>query len=186
MEKNIGQKICNILFSENLYFEKTSGDLEIFYPWCGPGDAFYINKEQKRWILLFIRTSMALFLSSAVLLTALSEANAVSFDKLFYAGHLFLWVSFSVLCGSLLLFGRLFGPFIVPAHEQVKRTPSWIWGYLFIFSAWLLILLMGYAPISNMDSHLLLMGMVAMDGIFAALSGWLLWRSKTTGLYFFT
>ncbi|AGH97016.1 hypothetical protein A11S_180 [Micavibrio aeruginosavorus EPB] len=37
-----------------------------------------------------------------------------------------------------------------------------------------------------MDSPPFLMGMVVMDGIFAALSGWLLWRSKTTGLYFFT
>ncbi|WP_435640864.1 hypothetical protein [Micavibrio aeruginosavorus] len=187
MEKNIGQKICDALFSgERPHFREVPGGLEIVYPWRGPGDAFYINKQQKRWIVLLNRTLTTLFVSSVALLTLLSDTNAMSFDKQFEAVHILLWVSFSVLCGIVFLFGKNATPYTVPVSERIKNTPSWVWAYFFIFSAWFFLSLIGYAPMSKITSLPFVIMMLVLDGFFAVLAAWLLWRSKTTGLYFFT
>jgi hypothetical protein len=84
-EKQSGKK------KENIFFRKADDGRDIFYPWCYPGEAFYINEKQKKkigtFLFIFDLTFISCFIIPEMFRTQLS--NYINSDFIMAAAGMF-------------------------------------------------------------------------------------------------
>lgn len=82
---------------DDLFFRKDEEGRDLFYPWGYPGEAFYVEENQKK------RIALILYLIAIILLTDFYVAG-ITYNSEDYIKSVWLWISPVSILGSLYFF----------------------------------------------------------------------------------
>lgn len=122
MFEKIKLQICNILALRGILFFKSSSGLDLFYPWGYPGEAYYLDKRQKK-IFLFFVLQLFMFLAGFCASIIIFDRNAVSLLQL-----ALIQLAVAAIVGSIVyilgvyFFTRKMTPYVVPKQNRPNKN----------------------------------------------------------------
>jgi len=165
---------------QSSFFRKDEEGRDIFYPWCYPGESFYIDSSQKKSINVFFYIFGFLFMLANIGVTFAAKYDLISLF-VFFCLFTIVWTVFPfTYCAYMYLVTRNLTPYIPKQKVMPIRS---VYFLLAVLLGQVVFTVLGiYVGHSNFSNLILLL----LNGLYSLMLVYLIFLTFRNKGYYFT